>query len=50
MSMAAVRLFVGSALTTSFSSSCKGYTFDRSGFNALFQKVQGLEFTFRVYL
>ena len=49
MSMPAVRLFVGSALTTSFTSACRGCTFDRSAFNALFQKVQGLEFTFRVY-
>ena len=37
--MAVVRLFVGSALTISFGLACKGYTFDRSAFNVLFQKV-----------
>ena len=39
VSMLAVRLFVGSALTISFSLACRGYTFDRSAFNVLFQKV-----------
>jgi len=39
VSMPAVRLFVGSALTISFGLACKGYTFDRSAFNVLFQKV-----------
>jgi len=37
--MAVVRLFVRSALTIPFVLSCKGYTFDRSAFNVLFQKV-----------
>jgi len=39
MSMPAVRLFGSSALTISFGSACRGYTFDRSAFNVLFQKV-----------
>jgi len=30
VSMPAVRLFVGSALTISFGLACRGYTFDRS--------------------
>jgi len=33
MSMPAVRLFVGSALTNSFGLACRGYTFDRSAFS-----------------
>jgi len=37
--MPAVRLFVGSALTISFGLACRGYTFDRSAFDVLFQKV-----------
>jgi len=37
--MAVVRLFVGSALIISFGFACIGYTFDRSAFNVLFQKV-----------
>jgi len=36
---AVVPLFVGSALTISFGLACRGYTFDRSAFNVLFQKV-----------
>ena len=48
VSMPAVRLFACSALTISFGSACRGYTFDRSAFNVLFQKVQGLGFTFMV--
>jgi len=50
VSMPAVRLFVGSALTISFSLPCRGYTFDSNAFNVLFQKVQGLGlgFTFSV--
>ena len=47
VSMPAVRLFVGSALSISFGLACRGYTFDRSAFNVLFQKVK---FTFRVYV
>jgi len=39
VSTPAVRLFVGFALTISFGLTCRGYTFDRSAFNALFQKV-----------
>ena len=50
MSMPAVRLFAGSALTTFFSSACRGCTSERSAFNAHFQNVQGLGFTFRVYV
>ena len=38
-SMPAVRLFVGFALALSFGLACRGYTFDRSAFNVLFQKV-----------
>jgi len=37
--MAVVRLFFGSALTISFGLACRGYTFDTSAFNVLFQKV-----------
>jgi len=54
VSMPAVRLFVGSTLTISFDFACRGYIFDRSAFNVLFQKVWGLglgcmfEFRFRV--
>jgi len=40
--MPAVRLIFGSALTTSFGLACRGYTFDRSAFNVLFEEVQGL--------
>jgi len=43
VSMPAVRLFVGSALTISFGLACRGYTFNRSAFNVLFKK-------FRVYV
>ena len=52
MCMPAVRLFVGFALTISFGLACTGYTFDRSAFIVLFQKVQGLGFgfMFRVYV
>ena len=39
VSMPAVRLFFGCALTTSFGLACRGYTFDRSAFNVLFKKV-----------
>jgi len=39
VSMPAVRLFVVSAHTISFSLACRGYTFDRCTFNVLFQKV-----------
>jgi len=39
VSMPAVRLFVSSALTISFGLACGGYTFDRSAFNVLLQKV-----------
>ena len=39
VSMPAVRLFVGSALTISFGLACSGFTFDRSAFNVLFQNV-----------
>jgi len=35
--MPAVRLIFGSALTTSFGLACRGYTFDRSAFNVLFE-------------
>jgi len=44
--MPAVRLFVGSALTISFGLACRGYTFDRSAFNVLFQKIWGLRLGF----
>jgi len=40
VSMPAVRLFVGSALSISSGLACRGYTFDRSAFNALFQKIR----------
>jgi len=52
VSMPAVRLFVGSALTSSFGLACRGYTFDRNAFKVLFQKVQGLRlgFTFSAYV
>jgi len=33
VSMSAVRLFVGSALTISFGWACRGYAFDRITFN-----------------
>ena len=39
--MPAMWLFVGSALTISFGLVCRGYTFDRSAFDVLFQKVYG---------
>jgi len=39
VSMPAVRLFVGSALTISFGLASRGYNFDRSTFDVLFQKV-----------
>jgi len=39
VSVPAVRLFVDSALTISFPLASRGYTFDRSAFNVLFQKV-----------
>ena len=39
VSMSAVRLFVGSALTISFGVACRGYTFDRSAFNVLFRRA-----------
>jgi len=47
VSMPAVRLFVGSALTISFGLACRGYTFDRSAF-CTFSKSLG--FMFRVYV
>jgi len=52
VSMPAVQLFVGSALTISFGLACRGYTFDRNAFNVLFQNVQGLGlgFTFSLYV
>jgi len=52
MSMPAVPLFVGTALTISFGLACRGYTFNRSAFNVLFQKVSGLGlwFTLRVFV
>jgi len=37
--MLAVWWFVGSALNISFRLACRGYTFDKSPFNVLFQKV-----------
>ena len=40
MSIPAVGLFVGSALTISFGLACRGYTFDRSAFNVLSQKFR----------
>jgi len=43
VSISAVRLFVGSALTISFGFACRGYTFDKNTFNVLFKK-------FRVYV
>jgi len=39
VSMPAVRLCVGSGLIISFDLACRGYIFDRSAFNVLFQKV-----------
>jgi len=39
VSMPAVRLFVGSALTISSGLACRGYNFDRMTFDVLFQKV-----------
>ena len=39
VSMPAVRVFVGSALTLSFDLACRDYTFDRSAFYVLFQNV-----------
>jgi len=44
--MPAVRLFFGSALTTSFGLACRGYTFDKSAFNVLFKKVKVFFFGF----
>ena len=44
VSMPAVQLFFGSALTISFVIACRGYTFDKSAFNVLFQKVLSLSF------
>ena len=47
VSMVAVRLFVGSALTISFGLACRGYTFDRIAFDVVyFFKTFG----FRVYV
>jgi len=40
VSMPAVRLFVSSALSISFGLARTGYTFDRSAFNVVFQKVR----------
>ena len=40
VSMPVVRLFFGSALTTSFGLACRGYTFDRSAYNVLFLKFR----------
>ena len=40
MSMPAVRLFVGSALTISFGLACRDYTFDGSAFNVLLKKFK----------
>ena len=39
VSVPAMRLFVGSALTISFGLACRGCTFDRSAFNVPFQNV-----------
>jgi len=39
VSVPAVQLFLGSAVTRSFGLACRGYTFDRRAFNVLFQKV-----------
>jgi len=39
VSMHAVRMFVGSVHTISFDLACRDYTFDRSAFCVLFQKV-----------
>ena len=46
----AVQLSLGTALTISFGLAHRGYTFDRTAFNVLFQNVLGLGFTFRVYV
>jgi len=39
MSMPAMRLLVGSAPTLSFDLACRGYNFDISALNVLFQNV-----------
>jgi len=39
VSVPAVRLFVGSAQTISFGLACRGYTYNRSAFNVLFQNI-----------
>jgi len=39
VSMPGVRFFVGSSLTISFGLAFRGYTFDTSAFNVLFQNV-----------
>jgi len=39
VSIRAVQLFFGSALTISFGLACAGYTFDKKAFNILFQNV-----------
>jgi len=49
VSMLAVRLFVGSALTISFGLACRCYTFDSIAFNAAYF-LTSLRFTFRVYV
>jgi len=52
VSMPAVRVFVGFALTISFGLACRGYNFDWKAFIVLFQKVQvlGLGFKFGAYV
>ena len=45
VSVPAVQLFLGSALTISFGLACRGYTFDRTAYNVLFKK-----FWVRVYV
>jgi len=40
VSLPAVRFFLGSTLTISFGLAGRGYTFDKSAFNVLFQKVK----------
>jgi len=46
VSVPAVRLFVGCALAISFGLACECYTFDKSAFDVLFQKVEGLRLGF----
>jgi len=39
VSVPTARVFVSSAETISFGLACRSYTFDRSAFNVLFQKI-----------